>query len=643
MIRRDLLSLEEDDLAALSNRGNVNRARRELERGDLTYQMNVIGDDLQFTWSDPVTCTIFSEHPLTQARCTCPATRLCRHILRSVLAYKRDTEDAETIAEAWDPGELLAWSQDRFSTARRKRAAELESEGLVIELTRGLKPNAVFHGLGHSIKFLVPHDGRYTRCDCPEDAPCIHTLLAIRAFSRLDPELRVGLDETKETHDLETGTLEAAEEALADILDEGISHTPSEIMDRLESHEKKLRENGLLWPAEALNDIRQQHEYYHGHDARFSSERLVELVGEFTMRCDAIRSLEHHSIPALFVAGRLDLDRHTRLGSARLVGLGITTRIYTNSTRVQAMLVDITSGAIIVAAHHFTHEDHPPSFANLARRLVFRGRHLHDLGSGQLIIKAGRLSSTNELEIGRAGASRYTQKFEWETLPSPVWGDSFGEVIARLETLPPASLRPRSASEDFHVLPVASVEEAGFDGRTQSVKATLHDSFGTIANLVHPYLDANREGTERLLRAFESGDRLVLVSGRNRLGAHGLTITAAGCVFENSAAERYIVQPQADTLEDEGETRFSATSEAAAINPLSRLQQAIDRELGDACLLGAKHLQKRDRDRLLNLSKQAQELGLERIASALKRLARDAAPAHLLEGVLLARLYHELG
>ena len=89
-MRQDLLVLTDDDLATISNRGTVKRATKELEKATVTVEIEELDDKggLRFTWSDDVVCTFAADVVVKDAECTCPATGICRHLIRSVLAYK---------------------------------------------------------------------------------------------------------------------------------------------------------------------------------------------------------------------------------------------------------------------------------------------------------------------------------------------------------------------------------------------------------------------------------------------------------------------------------------------------------------------------------------------------------------------------
>ena len=90
-MRQDLLVLDDDDLATISNRGTVKRCQKELSRGKVDVEIEALdeqGSSLRFVWSDEITCTLPADATVHEAECTCPATGMCRHIIRSVMAYR---------------------------------------------------------------------------------------------------------------------------------------------------------------------------------------------------------------------------------------------------------------------------------------------------------------------------------------------------------------------------------------------------------------------------------------------------------------------------------------------------------------------------------------------------------------------------
>ena len=90
MARQDLLALTPDDLVTLTNRGIVRRATQEAEGSEVTAGIIEDGDGtVTAQWSDDVECKLPGGETLSAASCSCPATTLCRHIIRTVLAYQQ--------------------------------------------------------------------------------------------------------------------------------------------------------------------------------------------------------------------------------------------------------------------------------------------------------------------------------------------------------------------------------------------------------------------------------------------------------------------------------------------------------------------------------------------------------------------------
>jgi hypothetical protein len=122
-LRPDLAVLSAEDLAAMANRGLVKRAQKEVEAGELkvTWQETPDGTVVA-NWSDSVTCTIPGGKILADSKCTCGALEMCRHILRSVLAWqiwKKSTPELVAVKDATsEPAEEAGAGVRRSGLAR---------------------------------------------------------------------------------------------------------------------------------------------------------------------------------------------------------------------------------------------------------------------------------------------------------------------------------------------------------------------------------------------------------------------------------------------------------------------------------------------------------------------------------------------
>ncbi|MCP4653907.1 MAG: hypothetical protein GY856_00670, partial [bacterium] len=230
-MRPDLLALGPDDLAALANRGTVKRATRELGRYD--YEITEDDDGVTVRWSDDVSCVLPAGKSLAEATCSCRATGLCRHLIRSVLACQAvvdDEDDVDVAADVgvdfWDPGAIsdaaLAALFPRATLTRLRSSFEREA---LVELVRSARPTARFLLRSATVRFLVAGDPRYTVCNCAEEAPCRHVPLAVWAFRRL-PEAESGaLVEVGAGLPAPADLLDEIERLLLDLTELGISGT----------------------------------------------------------------------------------------------------------------------------------------------------------------------------------------------------------------------------------------------------------------------------------------------------------------------------------------------------------------------------------------------------------------------------------
>ena len=270
MSRPDLMALSPDDLAVLTNRGTVKRAQRKLESGEIRGDLDEAADgEVSARWSDSVECRLPPAKVIGEGRCTCAATELCRHLIRTVLAYQKRVVDAPaggdeagTQAEPsgpWDPGligdDALAAA---FKPAALAKARGEFQQGLLVELVRGAKPSARFHVPPHTVRFLVPGDIRYTHCDCAEPAPCRHVPPAVWAFRMLEPSATAGFVSTqKAALPVPTSLLDDLESMLLEWVEHGTSSAPRAWGDRLTRMESRCRDEDLTWPGEVVGEFAQ--------------------------------------------------------------------------------------------------------------------------------------------------------------------------------------------------------------------------------------------------------------------------------------------------------------------------------------------------------------------------------------------------
>jgi len=616
MARTDLLALTADDLAALANRGLVKRAQKEVESGELTVAWEE-GDDgtLSASWSDGVTCTLPGGLTVKEARCTCAAMELCRHVLRTVLAWQRDLAGSrEEEPVVWDPGSM---SDDELQSQVAKpvlaKAAAMWPQGVLAELLRSHKSSARFHFPGHTVRYPVPADLRYAQCSCADPSPCVHAVLGVRAFRLLPADATAGLvHEGPVDAPVDPTPLQAAAECLREMLEEGFSSLGVAWRDRV----RRIAADcvAMPWPAGILDELAEEFDRYAARDAAFSPASSCALAGELLLRIDAILS-GRAPVPQAFLRG-MESDRDSDLGAARFIGLGASVRESRHGSTLHVFLQDSGSGHVVTLNRAFAEDpENRKPFHQLAKTTAVKDASLALLAAGQLVTQGGRRTAAGRLVIGRARAVVNPQDFSWEQLKAPVLVEDCGELAARLRLLPPASFRPRQAMADFHVCPVEAVEEAAFDPVSNSITAVLADRDGRHLHLVHPWTERGKAGAEALLAALTSGRRPCFVSGPVSNVASRMVIRPTAWVMAGEGSVRQGVFPWIDA---------GVSSEARGIVPGKKLgrsrYQAVRVLMEDLLLNGLRRTQARGWPGWAGVTAELEAAGCHRMAGVLQQV-----------------------
>lgn len=664
-MRSDLLHLTDDDLTTFANRGIVKRARAESEDASLTFEIKEDADGkITVGWSDDATCTFPANATLHQALCTCPATSVCRHIVRSVFAYQKANEkgktedDAPAPPEPWNPGHLSdAQLAAVFSERDLERAKKNFETGCVAEVRVGLRPSVYFHDLSLNLRFLVKDDLRYVHCDCAETSPCRHVPLAVFAFRALPAEKTSGIVAIEPPAPPPVELLDELDSALAGLFETGFINLGKSQEGALRRLAERCRTSGLVWHADALNDLFLEFDRYAGHDARFDSTEVAELVAELRVRSDALRA-DTKAIPRRFIQGDPS-EKPTEIGTARMIGLGCGVKPRRNGIVVTAYFQDADSGALTGIRRDFPDPTEPGttprSFADLAKTSAMKGATFAALGGGQAVVKGGKRLPDGSFVVGRAQAAASPQNFAWENLRAPLFPESFAELTEHLKNRPPTMLGPRRLAERLAVCPVVKVDWVRFDGARQEVQALVRDEAGDVGVLVHPFFIRGRDGAERLLAELDRHPEAVrFVSGEAVLRNGILEIVPLAVVFQGERA-KYCVQPWVD---GPGGKEISTSNQpldeetVPRPDPVEAFRTHLSESLRDLLHSGLTGADDRLREDWQSLSQNAAALGLSRLGPPIRfisdtlesgnrrlapdpdRTARTAATAVALNGII---------
>jgi len=518
MDRADLLALTPDALAALSSRGLVKRAQRMLETGlepqvELAEDGTVIG---HFELRN-VVCKLLPGKTLAGARCGCGAIGVCYHGIATVLWFQRGDiapgeDSADKTVENWSPGEF---EDKAISTFVKKlgmaRARRILAGGLVVKV--GFEDGEPVARLPScTLRFLVPHDLAYARCDCEIGVGCEHIPIAVWAFRQagdIPPDGPGATVELAATGEIDLAPTKLARDVALDVLWTGVASTPEAAKAQFERARKALGEGNQVWPLALIDELEAAVNQYRARSARYRPATASTLVSSLEARWRSA-SRSEVALPSSVVLGTTE-SAETRLSELRLMSLGARA-IEEHSYDVY--LVDADTANVFVL--------------RVGRRGL-AGASTRDIACGQLVTQAGRRRANRQLTLSSSGGGKTAvagKAGDFSTLKAPLMVSDINAFATAWALRPPALLRPRVLAENVVVLPVEEVCDARWSPGDQALAAevVLPDQGGTVS-LVRRYRAAAEGAIPALAKAFADGGKdITYMTGEVRRTAAGFEI-----------------------------------------------------------------------------------------------------------------------
>lgn len=318
-IRARAAAYDDDALAALANRGLVRRAHKDLER--LRPLATEVDEHAVLVHVEDFLVTI--PESIHDARCSCPATSVCRHVLAALIELRdagslEDAVVSDCLREilAVDDAQLLGWAGRTVFD----RALRFLSEDPTVSVEEG--PTTVFSFPGTSITCRwIPAAGlEGMLCSCHVPQSCEHRVAAVLAYRISRGAREPGSSETARSASREAPrtrdeVLESVRALACGTIVAGLSRVSDATGQRLRTlaasaHGVDLpRLEGMLRAVadEVVLEVRR--------DAHASGRNL--LGGLATL--NALRSALEHPTPALVGEHR---TRYRDIGSVVVTGLG---------------------------------------------------------------------------------------------------------------------------------------------------------------------------------------------------------------------------------------------------------------------------------------------------------------------------------
>ncbi len=491
MSRKDLLALTPEAVASLANLGLVKRAQREIAEGQGPALEETPDGTVTGKFGDGTVAKLLAGKTLKDAQCTCNAQTVCRHRVAVALAYKpwhaanldgAPPPSSARIPTNWSPAEITDEALEKALGAKRiERARVAMRGGILVTVERDGVPTAKLPAC--TVRFLVPRDPAYARCDCRDaQQGCEHVVVAVWAFreaqSHEGASVVVSLGSSAKKDDAKP--LDAALELAAIVLHSGVTHAPPHLPGRFAAVRADLDKHGFVWPLTAIEDLERVLEAYAARSALYSSREVAALLCELESRSRASHAGTAAELPVRFVLGQ-DEATVTPLDHVRLISLGARVQADGRVRFAQVYLADPDTAMVLLLRKRWDYKEgeEPEEGPALARRSVASKVTLGALAAGQVVSKVVRRKANRELELGTsrtAMTSVTPQRGDWESLPTPILIKNLEEHEAWLKTRPPRALRPRLLAENVHAIAVSAVEDVVYLPAEQQLLAKLLDA-----------------------------------------------------------------------------------------------------------------------------------------------------------------------
>ena len=448
-------------------------------------------------FADGSQARLVPQKALRDCPCSCGATSVCRHRVATILAYQqafamRATPSNAPPPPSWTPAQVSEEALEKLlGAAALERARRLRKRGILVEVAqgdfeRGEVPRAQLPT--STIRFLLPGDLSFARCDCRLKSGCEHVAIAVWAFQAAQAQGTSRLktveltDSAAESSERKLAALEAATEVASLLLLEGTTRLSEAASARFMLARTGLEWARLAWPLAAFEEVEALRDAYVRRSARYAPRQMAEAVAELHARFRAAGS--GGALPASAILG-FDEAPEVALDSIRLCALGVRVEEDGERRWVELFLAAPQLQSVLVLQKAYMPQgEKPEDGPALAKRTLLSGVPLEVVAHSQVVSNAAVRSPNRHVRFS-TGPSKRTSILaggaSLDAIPPGLLVRNVQQFGKWLAARPPRSLRPRLAAENIRVFEISSLTEMGYDNSEQAVRAQCVDLCG------HPF------------------------------------------------------------------------------------------------------------------------------------------------------------
>ncbi len=506
-LKKALAEADEAYLAGLSNKGTVNRGKKDLQ--GLSPALTVQGEEAQVALGGE-TCTLRA--PLGDSACTCPARGICRHLISAILWAKDQLGEAASQEAAPPPDftPLLEYPLEPLKRAMSGRRfgqllARLQGEGLppveegsIVTVQLPWEPAAV--------KLLVPVE--HSTCTCHSRELCAHKAQAILCYQLFKGKLSLKalLAQEDEEGGWEPEALRGVAEAVcagaAAQLQTGVSRMPASVCDSLERLAALCHNARLPELEKDLRAAASVYRRYFARSAAYHDADLLALLAAIYRRAEKLQTAPENQLSQLAGTFREDYLpcpslRLSLLGEREFhANSGFEGHIYYFWERTQRQFYTYTVARPTI--YDSPRRGRPGQYQAAPWQLEGTMAHLY---GQELELRGGRAARGRRLSSsGQSRAVLLGPLSPWDALPQERQYQDFSLLFRDLR---PALPDGPEADRVALLLP-RECDPPDFDRVQQAFRLTLRDVRGRSLRLEVKYRKEEERVVDTLERFAES-------------------------------------------------------------------------------------------------------------------------------------------
>lgn len=310
-----LAAADEAYLIGLSNKGTVNRAKKDLASLSAP-DVQVEGEGVSVKIGDAV-CQI--QAPLGESRCTCPSSGMCRHRITAILWLQQQAgpspaDDAPPPAPAFQ--QLRDYPPEKL--AKQLGAKRLSSilfryrSGAGPVITESSVVTVELPWLPATVRLLEPLE--HSTCTCHSKAFCLHKAEALLFWQLsqgiVQPELleAVGAAESPVDLDKLRGVCQAVCQTLAAQMATGLSRLPPGVCETVERMASLCHTAKLPDLERALRALHGEYAAYFARSATYRDTALLERLSKAFRLAAALETADEPAVRSLAGVFREDYE-----------------------------------------------------------------------------------------------------------------------------------------------------------------------------------------------------------------------------------------------------------------------------------------------------------------------------------------------